>query len=111
MRCAPVGSILLEEGEPLSFRAIPAGAVRGPDRGQRRDHIPCRDRQATDLLLPVAVLNGQPSLDRAQVRDVSQLILIHADAFLCAVTNGHIFCLAASGVPGRTGPSPGAAGA
>jgi CRP/FNR family transcriptional activator FtrB len=90
----PAGSILFEQAEVPAFaQFLLAGcvdlvAVDGESASLIEAVLPI------DLLLPAAVLNRQPYLARAQVRDEAQLILIHADAFRAAVTNDHAFCLA-----------------
>jgi CRP/FNR family transcriptional activator FtrB len=50
--------------------------------------------RAPDLLLPAAVLNRQPYLLRARVRDNARLIMIQVDAFRQAVTADHALCVA-----------------
>lgn len=90
----PAGSILFEQAEVPSFAqvllmgGVDLVAVSGGDE------LLVEAVQPIDLLLPAAVLNRQPYLARAQVRDEAQLILIHADAFRAAVANDHSFCLA-----------------
>ena len=90
----PAGSILFEQAEVPAFaQLLLAGGVDlvAVD-GESASLIEAV--QPIDLLLPAAVLNRQPYLARAQVRDEAQLILIHSDAFRAAVTNDHAFCLA-----------------
>jgi len=94
MHRVPAGSILFEQAETPSFAqflltgCVDLVAVSGGSTSL------IEVVQPIDLLLPAAVLNRQPYLARAQVRDDSRLILIHADAFRSAVTNDHAFCLA-----------------
>jgi hypothetical protein len=47
-----------------------------------------------DLLLPAAVLNRQPYLLRARVREEARLLLIHAETFRRAVVADQALCLA-----------------
>ncbi len=90
----PAGSILFEQAEMPPFaQFLLAGCVDlVAVNGESASFIEAV--QPIDLLLPAAVLNRQPYLARALVRDEAQLILIHADAFRAAVTNDHAFCLA-----------------
>jgi len=90
----PAGSILFEQAEVPAFAQflLAGGVDLVAVDGESASLIEAV--QPIDLLLPAAVLNRQPYLARAQVRDEAQLILIHADAFRAAVTNDHAFCLA-----------------
>jgi len=89
----PGGSILFEQSETPSFAqflmtgCVELVAVRGTE-ALVEAILPI------DLLLPAAVLNRQPYLARARVREESQLVLIHADAFRDAVASDHALCLA-----------------
>ena len=90
----PAGSVLFEQSEVPAFAQIlMAGcvelvAVDGMSEALVEVVIPI------DLLLPAAVLNRQPYLARARVRDEAQLVLIQADAFRDAVASNHALCLA-----------------
>lgn len=94
MHRVPAGSILFEQAETPSFaQFLVAGCVDlVAANGESTSLVEAV--QPIDLLLPAAVLNAQPYLARAQVRNDAQLILIHADGFRSAVTNDHAFCLA-----------------
>ena len=90
----PAGSILFEQSETPSFaQFLMAGcvelvAVDGTSEALIEVILPI------DLLLPAAVLNRQPYLARACVREESHFVLIHADAFRDAVASDHALCLA-----------------
>lgn len=93
----PAGSVLFEQAEiPAFAQFLLAGRVDlVAISGERASFIEAV--QPIDLLLPAAVLNRQPYLAQALVRDEAQLILIHADAFRAAVASDHSFCLAVLG--------------
>lgn len=90
----PAGSILFEQAEVPAFaQFVLSGRVE-----LVAVHEGCETLVETvapiDLLLPAAVLNSQPYLARARVREDAQLVLVHADAFRSAVASDHALCLA-----------------
>ena len=92
----PKGGILFEQSEIPSFaQFLIAGgvdliAVEGSNE------VLIEALSPVDMLLPAAVLNRQPYLARARVREEAQLVLIHADTFRDAVASDHALCLALS---------------
>jgi CRP/FNR family transcriptional activator FtrB len=90
----PPSSTLFEQAETPAFALLlVAGsvellAVRGPDETL------VELVRSPDLLLPAAVLNGQPYLLRARVLDDARLVMIQADTFRDAVASDHSLCLA-----------------
>ncbi len=90
----PTGSILFEQSETPTFAQwLLGGAVEllGVDGS---NEVAIETVLPFDLLLPAAVLNRQPYLARARVREEAYLALIHADAFRDAVASDHALCLA-----------------
>ncbi|CAN5328897.1 hypothetical protein BH10PSE7_BH10PSE7_31880 [soil metagenome] len=90
----PPGSILFEQAESPAFALLLVSgsvellAVRGTDETL------VELVRAPDLLLPAAVLNNQPYLLRARVRDEALLVMIQKEAFREAVSSDHDLCLA-----------------
>jgi CRP/FNR family transcriptional activator FtrB len=91
---APRGLQLFEQAETPAFAqllitgSIELLAVRG-EAETLVDMV-----RPVDLLLPAAVLSGQPYLVRARVQEDAQLLLIQADAFRQAVASDHALALA-----------------
>jgi CRP/FNR family transcriptional activator FtrB len=48
--------------------------------------------QPVDLVIPAAVISGQPYLMRARVHEEAQLVLIRAEAFRDAIASDHALC-------------------
>lgn len=90
----PGGAILFDQSETPAFaQFLVAGcvelvAVDGRNEALVETVLPI------DLLLPAAVLNRQPYLARARVRDEALLVLVLADVFRAAVASDHALCLA-----------------
>lgn len=90
----PAGSILFEQAEVPAFaQFLMTGCVELITVDGASASL-IESVQPIDLLLPAAVLNRQPYLARARVRDQAQLVLIQADAFRTAVVSDHALCLA-----------------
>ena len=90
----PAGSILFEQSELPTFAqwllggAVELVGVVGSTEVSLETVLPF------ELLLPAAVLNRQPFLGRARVREEAHLALIPADTFRDAVASDHALCLA-----------------
>ena len=90
----PAGVRLFEQAETPAFAqllvtgAIQLVAVRGAEETLIEVVRPF------DMLLPAAVLTGQPYLVRAQVLADAKVLLIQAEAFLHAIGADHALCLA-----------------
>jgi CRP/FNR family transcriptional activator FtrB len=90
----PCGSILFEQSETPSFaQFLMTGCVELVAVSRTSEAL-VEAILPIDLLLLAAVLNRQPYLARARVREESRLVLIHADAFRDAVASDHALCLA-----------------
>jgi CRP/FNR family transcriptional regulator, transcriptional activator FtrB len=90
----PPGSLIFEQAETPAFAQFLVGGsvdllgVRG------KDETLIELIRPVDLLLPAAVLNRQPYLLRARVRDEAHLLMVQAEGFRQAVAGDHAFCLA-----------------
>jgi len=90
----PAGSMLFEQAETPAFQlclvsgSVEMLGVRGADETL------IELVRAPDLLLPAAVLNRQPYLQRARVLDEALLVMIQADTFRAAIAGDHALCLA-----------------
>jgi CRP/FNR family transcriptional activator FtrB len=93
----PAGSLLFEQAEaPVFAQFLLAGSI---------ELLGVRDRVETlvellrpvDLIIPAAVLGGQPYLMRARVYEEAHLLLIPAEAFRGAVASDHALCRAVLG--------------
>lgn len=90
----PAGSILFEQSEIPSFaKLLVSGCVELVASSKGNEAL-VETVQAIDLLLPAAVLNRQPFLARARVREEAHLVLMHAETFRNAVATDHALCLA-----------------
>jgi CRP/FNR family transcriptional activator FtrB len=94
LHLSPAGVQLFEQAEtPGVAQFLVAGAV---------ELLAVREEEETlielvrpfDLILPAAVLSGQPYLVRARVQADAQLLLIPAEAFRRALVADHALCLA-----------------
>lgn len=90
----PAGSMLFAQAETPTFaQLLVSGTVEL--LGVRGDaEVLVELAEPVDLVLPAAVLNRQPYLLRARVREAAQLLLIHAETFRRAVAGDHALCLA-----------------
>lgn len=88
------GSIIFEQADtPVFAQFLLAGTI---------ELLGLRDRTETlvellhpvDLVVPAAVLGGQPYLVRARVYQEAQLLLIPAEVFRAAVASDHELCCA-----------------
>lgn len=93
----PAGSLLFEQAEsPVFAQFLLAGSI---------ELLGVRDRVETlvellrpvDLIIPAAVLGGQPYLMRARVYEEAHLLLVPAEAFRDAVALDHALCRAVLG--------------
>jgi CRP/FNR family transcriptional activator FtrB len=93
----PAGSMLFDQAETPTFAQILlSGSI---------ELLGVRDRvetliellQPVDLVIPAAVIGGQPYLMRARVHEEAQLVLIRADAFRDAIASDHALCRAILG--------------
>jgi CRP/FNR family transcriptional activator FtrB len=93
----PAGSLLFEQAEtPVFAQFLLAGSI---------ELLGLRDRVETliellrpvDLIIPAAVLRGQPYLTRARVYEEAHLLLVPAEAFRDAVASDHALCRALLG--------------
>lgn len=93
----PAGSLLFEQAETPGFaQFLLAGSI---------ELLGVRDRVETlvellrpvDLIIPAAVLGGQPYLMRARVYEEAHLLLVPAEAFRDAVASDHALCGAVLG--------------
>ena len=90
----PSGSVLFEQPEIPGFaQLLVAGCVELLAVDGTSEAL-IETLRPVDLLLPAAVLNRQPYLARACVREDAHLVLIHAAAFRDAVAADHALCLA-----------------
>lgn len=94
LHVAPAGVQLFEQAEvPSVAQFLLAGAVELlAVRGDAETLVELV--RPDDLLLPAAILNRQPYLVRARVRNDARLLLIPAEAFRQAVAADHALCLA-----------------
>lgn len=53
--------------------------------------------QPVDLVIPAAVVSGQPYLMRARVYEEAQLVLVRAEAFRNVIASNHALCRAVLG--------------
>jgi len=90
----PAGVRLFEEAETPAFaQLLISGAVELlATRGEEETLIELV--RAVDLLLPAAVLSGQPYLVGGKVREDARVVLVPAEAFRVAVATDHALCLA-----------------
>ena len=93
----PAGSLLFEQAEiPVFAQFLLAGSI---------ELLGVRDRVETliellwpvDLVIPAAVVSGQPYLMRARVYKEAHLLLVPAQAFRGAVASDHALCRAVLG--------------
>lgn len=93
----PAGSVVLEQAETPAFaQFLLAGSV---------ELLGLRDRletliellQPVDLVVPAAVVSGQPCLMRARVYKEAHLLLVRAEAFRQAMVSDHALCRAVLG--------------
>lgn len=91
----PAGSLLFEQAEiPAFAQLLLAGSIELLGvRGQAETLIALL--RPVDLVVPAAVLGGQPYLMRARVYDEAHLLLIQAQAFRKVIASDHAFCRAA----------------
>jgi CRP/FNR family transcriptional regulator, transcriptional activator FtrB len=93
----PAGSLLFEQAERPTFaQFLLAGSI---------ELLGVRDRVETlielvrpiDLIIPAAVIGGQPYLMRARVYEEAHLLLVPAQTFREAVSSDHALCCAVLG--------------
>ena len=93
----PSGSLVFEQAETPAFaQFLLAGSVELLGvRGQAEALIELL--QPVDLIIPAAVVSGQPYLMRARVYEEAHLLLIGAEAFRRAMATDHALCRAVLG--------------
>jgi len=93
----PPGSLVFEQAETPSFaQFLLAGSVELLGvRGQAETLIELL--QPVDLVIPTAVVTGQPYLMRARVYQEAHLLLISAETFRQAMATDHALCRAILG--------------
>jgi CRP/FNR family transcriptional activator FtrB len=90
----PAGARLFEQADSPTFaELLLAGSVELlAVRGDVETLV--ATVRPVDLILPAAVLTGQPYLVRARVLETALLLLVPAEAFRTAVAHDHALCLA-----------------
>ena len=93
----PAGSLLFNQAEiPAFAQFLLAGSVELLGvRGEAETLIELL--QPVDLIIPAAVIGGQPYLMRARVYEEAHLLLVEAEAFREALASDHALCLAVLG--------------
>jgi CRP/FNR family transcriptional regulator, transcriptional activator FtrB len=93
----PPGSLVFEQAETPAFaQFLLAGSVELLGvRGQTEALIELL--QPVDLIIPAAVVTGQPYLMRARVYEEAHLLLVSAETFRHAMATDHAFCRAILG--------------
>jgi CRP/FNR family transcriptional activator FtrB len=97
MHRVPAGSLVFEQAETPSFaQFLLAGSIELLGvRGQAEALIELL--QPVDLVIPAAVVSGQPYLMRARVYEEAHLLLISAETFRHAMATDHALCRAVLG--------------
>jgi CRP/FNR family transcriptional activator FtrB len=90
----PSGSVLFEQSETPAFAQLLVTGSVDLIAGDGANEALIETVQAVDLLLPAAVLNGQPYLARGRVLEEAHLVLVNAETFRDAVAADHALCLA-----------------
>lgn len=90
----PAGSVLFEQSETPAFAQLLVTGSVDLIAADGANEVLIETIQAVDLLLPAAVLNGQPYLARGRVLEEAHLVLVNADTFRDAVAADHALCLA-----------------
>jgi CRP/FNR family transcriptional regulator, transcriptional activator FtrB len=90
----PAGSLLFEQAEiPAFAQFLLSGRIEL--LGVRGDVETLVELlQPGDLVVPAAVIGGQPYLMRARIYEEARILLVHAVAFRNAVASDHAFCRA-----------------
>src|SRR5579871_5226956 len=90
----PAGSLLFEQAEiPTFAQFLLSGRVELLGvRGEVETLVELL--QPGDLVVPAAVVGGQPYLMRARVYEEARILLVHAAAFRQALAADHAFCRA-----------------
>lgn len=93
----PSGSLLFEQAETPAFaQFLLAGSIELLGvRNQAETLIELL--RPVDLVIPAAVIGGQPYLMRARVYEEAHLLLVRAEAFRSAVASNHALCCAVVG--------------
>jgi len=93
----PAGSRLLEQAEtPVFAQFLLAGSIELLGvRGRAETLVELL--RPVDLVIPAAVVSGQPYLMRARVYEEAHLLLVRAEVFRQAVAMDHAFCRAVLG--------------
>ena len=93
----PAGSLLFNQAEiPAFAQFLLAGSVELLGvRGRAETLIELL--QPVDLIIPAAVIGGQPYLMRARVYKEAHLLLVEAEAFREALASDHALCRAVLG--------------
>lgn len=93
----PAGSLLFNQAETPAFAQILlAGSIELLGvRGEAETLVELL--RPVDLVIPAAVISGQPYLMRARVYEEAELLLIRADTFREVVASDHALCLAILG--------------
>jgi CRP/FNR family transcriptional activator FtrB len=94
MHRVPAGARLFEQAETPNFaELLLQGSVELlAVRGQAETLI--ETVRPVDLILPAAVLTGQPYLVRARVLEEAHIVLVRAEAFRAAIADDLALCLA-----------------
>jgi CRP/FNR family transcriptional activator FtrB len=93
----PAGSLLFEQAEiPAFAQILLAGSIELLGvRGQVETLVELL--RPVDLIIPAAVISGQPYLMRARVYEEAHILLVRAVAFREALASDHVFCRAVLG--------------
>jgi len=84
------GTVLFEQGEVPNFQhVVLSGAVHLFGRTATGREVLIETVEASDLVIPAAVVMGAPYLMRGKTPVSSRLLLIHAAAFRAAVASDH----------------------
>jgi CRP/FNR family transcriptional activator FtrB len=97
LHSVPPGSLVFEQAETPAFaQFLLAGSVELLGvRGQAEALIELL--QPVDLIIPAAVVTGQPYLMRARVYEEAHILLISAETFRRAMASDHALCRAVLG--------------
>jgi CRP/FNR family transcriptional regulator, transcriptional activator FtrB len=81
------GTILFEQGDPPNFQhVLLSGSVQLLGRSGRGQEVLIEVVSPPEMIVPAAVVTGQPYLMRARVTEPSRILLIEAAAFRAALS-------------------------
>jgi CRP/FNR family transcriptional activator FtrB len=90
----PAGSVLFDQAETPTFaQFLLAGSI---ELLGARDQIETLVEllRPVDLVIPAAIISGQPYLMRARVYEEAHLLLVRTEAFRDVIASDHAFCRA-----------------